>query len=131
MRGLIQIDRDERFFEDGTYIAYSSYIGRTKYGDFDFAVEIMATGQYGQGLLTISVYSNEEAILSGFFYEVLEEVKKSIEITKEKVHVAEKVCPECGAKLDLGRVDDEGYLSCEFCGTHLRLSAWARNRESI
>jgi len=100
VRGLIPIDRDEKLINDH-YIAYTSYIGRTKYGEFDFATEITVTGQYGQGLLTIVVYSNEESILSGFFYEVLSDVKNAVQITKERVHVAERTCPESGATLEM------------------------------
>ena len=128
VRGLIPIDRDERYVgEHGDhYIAYASYIGRTKYGEFDFATEITVTGHAAHGLLTIAVYSNEESILSGFFYEVLQDVKKNVEITKETVHVAEQMCPECGGKLDMDQSDEEGYFRCAFCETMLRVPKWKR-----
>jgi len=125
VRGLIPIDRDEKFVNEH-YIAYASYIGRTKYGEFDFATEITVTGHYAQGLLTIAVYSNEESILSGFFYEVLQDVKKNVEITKETVHIAEQTCPECGGSLDMNIADEEGYLKCSFCETMLRVPKWKR-----
>ncbi|WP_287585423.1 hypothetical protein [Candidatus Borrarchaeum sp.] len=127
VRGLIPIDRDERFVgEHGDhYIAYSAYIGRTKYGEFDFATEITASGYAGQGLLTVAVYSNEEAILTGFIFEVMQDVKKNIEITQE-IDVVDKACPECGGMLDMDKVDEEGYIKCGFCDTMLRVPKWQR-----
>ncbi len=127
VRGLIPIDRDERFVgEHGDhYIAYSAYIGRTKYGEFDFATEITATGYAGQGLLTVSVYSNEEAILTGFIFEVMQDVKKNIEIIQE-INVVDQACPECGGMLDMDIADEEGYIKCGFCETMLRVPKWNR-----
>ena len=129
IRGLIPLDKDEKIIED-TYIACGCYIGRTKYGEFDFAAEIIVSGKQNEGLLTIVVYSNEEAILSGFFYEVLQDVKQHIEITQEKIDVADQACPECGGQLDTSKADDERYLQCDFCETLLRLPPWARGKES-
>jgi hypothetical protein len=124
VRGLIPIDRDEKFVNEH-YIAYSAYIGRTKYGEFDFATEITVTGHAAQGLLTVAVYSNEEAILTGFIFEVMQDVKKNIEITQE-IDVVDKVCPECGGVLDMDISDEEGYVKCVFCETMLRVPKWNR-----
>jgi len=124
VRGLIPIDRDEKFIDEH-YVAYASYIGRTKYGEFDFATEITVSGHAAQGLLTVAVYSNEEAILSGFIFEVMQDVKKHIEITKE-IDVVDQACPECGGTLDMDIADEEGYVKCAFCETRLRVPKWKR-----
>lgn len=125
VRGLIQLDRDERFI-NAHYIASACYIGRTKYGKFDFATEFTVCGKENEGLLTIGVYAEEEAILSGFFYEILEDVRKSVEIIEERVNVVDETCPECGGKFDTSMGDTEGYLRCGLCETLLRLPAWER-----
>jgi len=71
------------------------------------------------------VYSNEEAILTGFIFEVMQDVKKNIEITQE-IDVVDKVCPECGGVLDMEISDEEGYIKCVFCETMLRVPKWNR-----
>jgi hypothetical protein len=55
----------------------------------------------------MTVYSDEEAILTGFFSEVLDDVKKSLEIFEEK-KVGELKCGSCGA-IDLEKCDAKGY----------------------
>ncbi|MHA2062282.1 MAG: tetratricopeptide repeat protein [Candidatus Sifarchaeia archaeon] len=127
VRGLLQLDRDEQFFGN-SYIASACYIGRTKYGKVDFATEITVCGKENEGLLTIAVYSEEDAILSGFFYEVLEDVRKSVEIFEERIKVVDEACVECGARLKKDKADAEGYLRCNSCETFLRLPSWDRGK---
>jgi hypothetical protein len=127
VRGLLQLDRDERFFGN-SYIATACYIGRTKYGEVDFATEITVCGKENEGLLTLAVYSEDEAILSGFFYEVLEDVRKSVEIFEERIEVVDEACVECGARLEKNKADLEGYVRCELCETLLRLPSWDREK---
>ena len=127
VRGLVQLDRDERFIGN-IYIASACYIGRTKYGKIDFATEITVCGKENEGLLTLAVYSKDDAILSGFFYEVLEDVRKSVEIFEERIEIVDEACVECGAKLEKYKADDEGYLRCDSCETLLRLPSWERDK---
>ena len=127
VRGLVQLDRDERFIGNN-YIASACYAGRTKYGKIDFATEITVFGKENEGLLSIAVYSEDDAILSGFFYEVLEDVRKNVEIFEERVKVVDEACVECGTRLEKDKADIEGYLRCNSCETLLRLPSWERDK---
>jgi ribosomal protein L37AE/L43A len=71
----------------------------------------------------MTVYSDEEAILTGFFSEVLDDVKKSLEIFEEK-KVEELKCASCGAPIDLEKCDAKGYYKCEYCSTIEKVAAW-------
>ena len=77
---------------------------------------------------SLFIYSEDDAILSGFFYEVLEDVRKSVEIFDERIKIVEESCVECGARLEKDKADIEGYVRCSSCETLLRLPSWDRDK---
>ena len=121
--GLIAVEKDEKMIGN-TYFGYACYIGKTKYGQFSFATEITVTGRSGENnVLTLTVYSNEERILTGFFQEVFSDVRQHVQITEERPEVAAHACPNCGAQLDLTKAKDR-MLSCEYCDEVIKLPEW-------
>ena len=127
VRQLIQIDRDEKVVE-GTYCGYACYMGNAKYGGYMFATEICVSGTETHGQLTVSVYSNEQAIVSGYIHEVMEDVRKHIETTSEIALLTGK-CPECGGEIDPQRADEKGFVNCNFCRCLSVIPPWMRINE--
>ncbi len=123
LTGLTAVDRTEDEYEDGVYLGYSCYVGQTKYGESQFAAEIQVSGAADGGVLTISVYSDDERILSGFFVDIMYDIREHIEILKEKMCPI-AACPKCGGNIDLAKVDSSRIFKCEYCGTMGKLAPW-------
>jgi len=123
LKGLTPIDQGEHDYEDGTYLGYSYYVGETKYGEGQFASEIQVSGTPSGGVLTLSIYADDERILSGFFVDVMHDVRQHIEIIKEKMCPV-ATCSKCGGNLDLTKVGEDRIYKCEYCGTMGKASPW-------
>ncbi|MHA1771583.1 MAG: DUF2341 domain-containing protein [Candidatus Thorarchaeota archaeon] len=123
LSGLTPVDRSDQEFEDGTYLGYACYVGQTKYGESQFAAEIQVSGTPQGGVLTISIYSDDERILSGFFVDIMYDIREHIEIIKEKMCPI-ATCPKCGAPIDLTKVGPDRIYKCDYCGTMGKASPW-------
>ncbi|MHA1936145.1 MAG: DUF2341 domain-containing protein [Candidatus Thorarchaeota archaeon] len=123
LRGLTPVDQTETEYEDGTYLGYSCYVGQTKYGESQFASEIQVSGIPSGGVLTLTVYSDDERILSGFFVDVMHDVRKHVEILEEKVCPV-ATCSKCGGNLDLSEVGDDRVYRCNYCGAIGKVPPW-------
>jgi len=122
--GLEPVERSEQEFDNETYLGYSCYVGETKYGDKQFAAEIQVSGVPSGGVLTLGVYSDEERILSGFMVEIMQDVRKHIEVLKEHTCPV-ATCPKCGANLDLSSIGEGRIYSCSYCGVVGKAPPWA------
>ena len=123
LRNLTPVDYSEVEYEDGVYLGYSYYVGETKYGEYQFAAEIQVSGTPSGGVLTLSVYSDDERILSGFFVDVMHDVRQHIEIIEEKMCPV-ATCSKCGGNIDLSKVGPDRVYKCEYCGTMGKASPW-------
>ncbi|MCF2136704.1 MAG: hypothetical protein K9W43_05615 [Candidatus Thorarchaeota archaeon] len=123
LTGLSALDLSEKTFEDGTYLGYSYYVGETKYGQQHFAVEIQVTGLNGSGILTLTVYSEDQRILSGFFADVMPSIREHISIIEEQACPL-LTCPKCGASIDPSKIDDERLYHCTYCGVYTKIAPW-------
>ena len=117
------MDRSEQTFDDGVYLGYTSYLGKTKYGEKRFAAEILVSGTTEGGTLTITVYSDDERILSGFFVDVMESVREHIEVLEERTCPV-ATCPKCGANLALDDITEDRIYRCSFCGVVGKAPPW-------
>jgi uncharacterized repeat protein (TIGR01451 family) len=123
LSGLIPVDHSEHEYEDGVYLGYSYYVGETKYGKNQFASEIQVSGTPSGGVLTLSIYSDDERILSGFFVDVLDDVRKHVEILEEKMCPV-ATCAKCGASLSLDNVGKDRIYRCDYCGAMGKIPPW-------
>lgn len=123
LRGLQSLDRSEQTFEDGVYLGYTSYLGKTKYGEKKFAAEILVSGTIEGGTLTITVYSDDERILSGFFVDVMENVREHIEVLEERTCPV-ATCPKCGGNLAFDDITEDRIYRCSFCGVVGKAPPW-------
>ncbi len=123
LSGLTPVDHSENEYEDGVYLGYSYYVGETKYGESQFASEIQVSGTPSGGVLTLSVYSDDERILSGFFVDVMHDVRQHIEIINERMCPI-ATCSKCGGNIDLTQVGSDRIYKCEYCGTMGKASPW-------
>lgn len=124
VRHLKLIERDEKVI-DGIYCGYCCYFGNAKYGGYYFATTFVVSGSETQGRLTLTVYSNHSDIFTGYFHEVLEEVRKHVETT-QGISVIIGKCPECGGELDPSKVDDKGVIKCDHCRSLNVIPPWMR-----
>lgn len=123
VKSLTNIDED--FEENEDFItAYACFYGKTKYKNYKFAVEILANGSDKTGCLTIIVYSNEPAILTGFFSEVQEDIERFLKVIEESSVSSPKTCAGCGAPIELSKCDEKGYHCCDYCKTVCKLAEW-------
>lgn len=123
LSGLTPVDHSEHEYEDGVYLGYSYYVGETKYGEHQFAAEIQVSGTPTGGVLTLSVYSDDERILSGFFVDVMHDVRQHIEIVQERMCPV-ATCSKCGGNIDLSKVGEDRVYKCDYCGTMGKASPW-------
>ncbi|MFX1484718.1 MAG: hypothetical protein ACFFCP_16195 [Promethearchaeota archaeon] len=121
--GLEPVERSEQEFDNETYLGYSCYVGETKYGDKHFAAEIQVSGVPRGGVLTLSVYSDDERILSGFMVEIMQDVRKHIQVLEERACPV-ATCPKCGANLDLSAVGENRIYNCSYCGVVGKAPPW-------
>ncbi|MGY5876080.1 MAG: hypothetical protein RTU30_10065 [Candidatus Thorarchaeota archaeon] len=123
LKGLEPLDWNEQYLDNNVYLGYSCYIGETKYGGGMFATEIQATGSDDSGILTLSVYSDDERILSGFFTDIMPSVREHMEILEERICPL-ATCPKCGADIDPTEVDESRVYRCSYCGGISRAAPW-------
>ncbi|MHA1811959.1 MAG: hypothetical protein ACTSYX_00840 [Candidatus Thorarchaeota archaeon] len=123
LSGLVPVDYSESTFEDGVSLGYSCYVGETKYGQNQFAVEIQATGSDSSGVLTVTVYSDDKRILSGFFSDIMPSVREHIEIVEEQACPI-LTCPKCGANINPMTIQENRLYRCEYCGALVKMPPW-------
>jgi len=124
---LILYDHDWRA-SGSAYIGHLFYLGKTKYAKKYFAAEFLLSGtSEDKGGLTISVYSDEPAILTGFFHEIVSDLGNHITVLKESSEVCGIGCGKCGGPLDIEKVVEGGYVKCEHCDFWNRIPKWKRN----
>ncbi len=117
------VDHLERQFHNEVFLGYSCYVRATKYGNKSFAAEIQNNGVPIGGVLTLSIYSDDERILSGFMADIMQDVRKNIEVLKEHTCPV-ATCPKCGANLDLSSIGEGGIYSCSYCGVVGKAPPW-------
>lgn len=119
---------EEDWRASGTvYVGSLCYLGRTKYGKKRFAAEFLVSGgDEGAGGLTMAVYSDEPAILTGFFSEVESDLRDHIKVLGEGKAACGVGCAKCGAPLDLSRPSERDCVPCDHCGTWNHLPRWGR-----
>jgi len=109
------------------YIGYLCYLGKTKFAKKYFAAEFLISGtSEDKGGITISVYSDEPAILTGFFHEIVTDLKNHITVLKETSDICGVGCGKCGGPLDITKVVEGGYVQCEHCDFWNRIPKWKR-----
>jgi hypothetical protein len=123
LRGLDSVDQSEQELEDGSFLGYACYVGQTKYGDKQFAAEIQTTGGSGSGVLTLTVYSEDKRILSGFMVDVMQDVREHVQVLEEK-SCPVATCPKCGADLDIDRIDEGRVYICPYCNAASKVAPW-------
>jgi len=125
--GLILLDKCEEELDD-SYLAYACYIGKTKYKNFKFAVEINVSAKNGRGVLSIITYSDEEAILTGFFTEIMEDLKEHIKVVEETEQVITDGCPNCGRPIIPTKKyiinAEKGIIRCKACNSLIKIPKW-------
>lgn len=114
-------EEDEEFM-----VFYACFYGKTKYKNIRFVVEILGVGTYEQGELTVIAYADDASILTGFFSEMADDIKKIIKITGESAVSEALICSGCGAPIDLSNVEEHGYHACTHCETLSYIAMWNR-----
>ncbi|TFG32035.1 hypothetical protein EU528_04630 [Candidatus Thorarchaeota archaeon] len=123
LRGLDPVDRSEQTLTDGNFLGYACFIGQTKFGDQHFAAEVQTTGTESAGVLTLSVYSDDERILSGFMIDVMQDVREHVTVIEEQACPL-ATCPKCGADIDPTRIDENRVYICNYCGGASKAAPW-------
>ncbi|MHA1481631.1 MAG: hypothetical protein ACTSQZ_09445 [Candidatus Thorarchaeota archaeon] len=123
LRGLDPVDRSEQTLQDGNFLGYACFVGQTKFGDQHFAAEVQTTGTESSGVLTLSVYSDDERILSGYMVDVMQDVRQHVEILEEQACPL-ATCPKCGADIDPSKIDDTRVYLCSYCGGASKAAPW-------
>ncbi|MHA1771585.1 MAG: DUF2341 domain-containing protein [Candidatus Thorarchaeota archaeon] len=123
LSGLVPVDHSEETYDNGVYLGYACYVGQTRYGKYQFAAEMQVTGSTRGGVLTISIYSDDPRILSGFFVDVMYDIREHIVILEERMCPI-ATCPRCGGSIDLRKVGQDRIFQCEYCGTMGKIAPW-------
>ncbi len=121
---LEPVERIEDDFEGGEYLGYSCVVGRTKYEKQMFGAEIQVSGTPSGGVLTLSVYTDDERILSGFFVDIMTEVRQHVDILEENNSLKPTNCPNCNAPLNLANIPESRIYQCESCGSRGKIPPW-------
>ncbi|MHA1481274.1 MAG: hypothetical protein ACTSQZ_07620 [Candidatus Thorarchaeota archaeon] len=121
---LIPADKMEQNVGENQYLAYICVVGKTKFGENKFAAEIQVSGNPKGGVLTLNIYSDDERILSGFFVDIMTEVRQHVQILKENSEITPTKCPHCSAPLDLQAIDEKRIFECESCGIRGLVPPW-------
>ncbi|MGY5870997.1 MAG: hypothetical protein RTV72_01990 [Candidatus Thorarchaeota archaeon] len=124
LSSLIPAERIEQELENDGYLAYTCVVGKTKYGDSKFAAEIQVSGTSSGGILTLSIYSDDDRILSGFFVDIMDTIREHIEIIEESAQIKPTACSNCGAALNLTNLGEDLIYSCESCGAKGKMPPW-------
>lgn len=123
LRGLDPVDRSEQTLQDGNFLGYACFVGQTKFGDQHFAAEVQTTGTDASGVLTLSVFSDDERILSGYMVDVMQDVRQHVEILEEQACPL-ATCPKCGADMDPSKIDENRVYICSYCGGASKAAPW-------
>ncbi|MCF2138088.1 MAG: hypothetical protein K9W43_12730 [Candidatus Thorarchaeota archaeon] len=123
LSGLIPVDHSEYENEEKVYLGYACYVGQTKYEDALFAAEIQVSGTPKGGILTITIYAEDKRILSGFFVDIMYDIRRHIDIIKERMCPI-ATCPKCGGSIDLTTVGPDRIFRCDYCGTMGKVAPW-------
>ena len=123
LRGLDPVDRSEQTLQDGNFLGYACFVGQTKFGDQHFAAEVQTTGTEASGVLTLSIYSDDERILSGYMVDVMQDVREHVEVLEEQACPL-ATCPKCGADIDPSKIDDSRVYICSYCGGASKAAPW-------
>ena len=123
---LILYDQDWRV-SGSTYIGNLFYLGMTTYANKVFAAEFLVSGtSTDRGGVTMTVYSDEPEILTGFFDEIVSDLKHHVSVLKETSDICVFGCGKCGGPLNLEEVIDGGYVRCYSCDFWNRIPKWKR-----
>ncbi len=123
LRGLDPVDRSEQTLDDGNFLGYACFVGQTKFGDQHFAAEVQTTGTESSGVLTLSVYSDDERILSGYMVDVMQDVREHVTVVEEQACPL-ATCPKCGANIDPTKIDENRVYICTYCGAASKAAPW-------
>ena len=123
LRGLEPVDRSEQTLDDGNFLGYACFVGQTKFGDQHFAAEVQTTGTESSGVLTLSVYSDDERILSGYMVDVMQDVREHVTVLEEQACPL-ATCPKCGANIDPTKIDENRVYVCTYCGAASKAAPW-------
>ena len=123
LRGLDPVDRSEQTLDDGNFLGYACFVGQTKFGDQHFAAEVQTTGTESSGVLTLSVFSDDERILSGYMVDVMQDVREHVTVLEEQACPL-ATCPKCGASIDPTKVDEKRVYICNYCGAASKVAPW-------
>ncbi|MFW9844186.1 MAG: hypothetical protein ACFFEV_06410, partial [Candidatus Thorarchaeota archaeon] len=123
LRGLEPVDRSEQTLDDGNFLGYACFVGQTKFGDQHFSAEVQTTGTESSGVLTLSVYSDDERILSGYMVDVMQDVREHVTVLEEQACPL-ATCPKCGADIDPTRIDENRVYICHYCGGASKAAPW-------
>lgn len=123
LRGLDPVDRSEQTLDDGNFLGYACFVGQTKFGDQHFAAEVQTTGTESNGVLTLSVYSDDERILSGYMVDVMQDVREHVTVLEEQACPL-ATCPKCGANIDPTKIDENRVYICTYCGAASKAAPW-------
>ncbi|MHA1928749.1 MAG: hypothetical protein ACTSV2_09255 [Candidatus Thorarchaeota archaeon] len=123
LRGLDPVDRSEQTLNDGNFLGYACFVGQTKFGDQHFAAEVQTTGTESSGVLTLSVYSDDERILSGYMVDVMQDVREHVTVLEEQACPL-ATCPKCGADIDPTKIDETRVYICNYCGGASKAAPW-------
>ncbi|MGY5859268.1 MAG: hypothetical protein RTU63_07855 [Candidatus Thorarchaeota archaeon] len=123
LRGLDPVDRSEQTLDDGNFLGYACFVGQTKFGDQHFAAEVQTTGTESAGVLTLSVFSDDERILSGYMVDVMQDVREHVTVLTEQACPL-ATCPKCGADIDPTKIDENRVYICHYCGGASKAAPW-------
>ncbi len=74
-------------------------------------------------MLTLGIYSEDEAILSGFFADIMPTIREHLDVFEEQLcQIA--TCPKCGANIDSLSVREDRVYLCNYCGTVSKVAPW-------
>jgi len=102
---------------------YGCYLCETTYKGYKAAFEIEATGTPRQTVLTLTAYSDEEAIITGIFSEIEQIVREQVAILDDWKESELYMCTQCGDPngYDPKTADENGIVRCKRCGVPHRL----------
>jgi len=106
-------------------MAYACYFGNAKYGGYYFATTIIVSGTERNGRITLTIYSNDPSIVTGYVQEVIDDVKAHLETTQGITVITGK-CPECGRQLNPTEADEKGLCRCNHCRCLNVIPPWMR-----
>jgi len=71
----------------------------------------------------LSVYSDDERILSGYMVDVMQDVREHVTVLEEQACPL-ATCPKCGADIDTTKIDENRVYICTYCGGASKAAPW-------